>query len=171
MDTWRLKDLAWVKYKLMLDIPEALAELTLETMTPQQWELLAERCYTGRDWYRLLLIRPDLADRCPLEKLEGGGGTLGWFLGEHPEFADNCEWSKLDGSDWRYLLQKRPQFADKCGWNKLNGYDWSCLLTKQPQFADKCDWDHLAFRDFRRIFDRDWESIWDNHPRFNYSPN
>ena len=66
-----LKGLAWVKYKPMFDLSEELPDLSLETMTLQQWELLADRCYTGGDWCRLLQIRPDFADRCPWEKMEG----------------------------------------------------------------------------------------------------
>ena len=67
--SWRkLKGLAWVKYKLLFDLPEALSDLSLETMTPQQWELLADRCYMGLDWCRLLQLRPDFADRCPWKK-------------------------------------------------------------------------------------------------------
>ena len=51
------------------------------------------------------------------------------------QFAEHCEWSKLDSYDWRYLLIKRPQFAKHCEWSKLRGYDWRYLLSSQPQLS------------------------------------
>ena len=35
------------------------------------------------------------------------------------------------------LLVDQPQFADKCDWNKLNSEHWSLLIGEQPQFAEK----------------------------------
>jgi hypothetical protein len=42
-----------------------------------------------------------------------------------------------DGKAWADLLGEYPEFADKCDWSKLTDEDWSKLLEKQPQFADK----------------------------------
>ena len=61
------------------------------------------------------------------------------LLEEDPEFADKCDWSKLDGSDWVSLLEEKPEFADKCDWTKLFKDDWERLFEKRPEFADKCD--------------------------------
>ena len=134
----KLKGLAWVKYKLLFDLPEALPDLTLETMTQQQWELLADRCYRGLDWCRLLQLRPDFADRCPWVELDGWDWSN--LLQVQRQFTDKCDWKKLDGSNWSYLLRFQPQFADKCNWEKLKQLDnelWDELLDAQPQFADK----------------------------------
>ena len=115
----------WLKKKLLLDKPELLEKLDiakLETaevadtvgkfMDEQDWEHLADQCWNGWDWHFLLLLRPQMAYRCP--------------------------WDQLDGSDWCHLLTARPQFADNCPWEKLEGWNWIFLLIKQPQFADNC---------------------------------
>ena len=143
--SWRyMKGLAWVKYKLLFDLPEALPGLTLETMTQQQWELLADRCYMGLDWCRLLQLRPDFADRCP--------------------------WEKLDGNNWCVLLRDQPQFGVHFPSKKLraNYLDLRALLEKQPQFAGKFDWGELHSRDIARLLAEDWKTILDNHPFFKY---
>lgn len=40
------------------------------------------------------------------------------------------------------LLIKYPQFAESCDWEKLDRWDWSALLREYPQFADQCDWEN-----------------------------
>ena len=59
------------------------------------------------------------------------------------QFADHCDWGKLDGFDWSLLLRDQPQFADHCDWLKLSGEDWSLLLSDKPKLADHCDWSKL----------------------------
>ncbi|MBP5544029.1 MAG: hypothetical protein ILM98_08135 [Kiritimatiellae bacterium] len=66
---------------------------------------------------------------------ETEGEAWSELLVEKPEFADRCPWETLDGGDWSKLLRARPQFSDKCDWEKLDGKDWSLLLKKRPQFA------------------------------------
>ena len=116
----------WINAKLNLDM--AAEDFALSKLTPEDWETIASRCNYGRDWCKLLDLKPEFADRCP--------------------------WDALSGSDWEWLLSKKPQFADRCNWKKLDGYDWSCLLLKQPQFAKNCpgeklggcDWSELRMR-------------------------
>ncbi len=40
-----------------------------------------------------------------------------------------------DGKDWADLLREHPEFADKCDWSKLNDENWASLLQTQPQLA------------------------------------
>ena len=63
--------LFWVKWTLMFDKPELVKVLELSQMTEQDWELLSERCYSAYQWHILLQLRPQFADRCPWEKLNG----------------------------------------------------------------------------------------------------
>ena len=59
-----------------------------------------------------------------------------WCLRKgYEQFADHCDFEKLDGDAWSRLLRYQPQFADHCDWLKLDSLDWSTLLSRQPQFA------------------------------------
>ena len=40
-----------------------------------------------------------------------------------------------DGKAWADLLREHPEFADKCDWSKLNDENWASLLQAQPQLA------------------------------------
>ena len=35
------------------------------------------------------------------------------------------------------MLEAQPQFADKCDWKKLNGLDLEELLSEHPEFKEK----------------------------------
>ena len=91
--------------------------------------------WSGKKWSNLVAARPEVADKCPWEKLDGLNWSL--VLKYQPQFADKCPWNLLDGFDWSSLLALQPQFADKCDWSKLGWADWERLLKEQPQFADK----------------------------------
>ena len=93
-----------------------------------------QKCSKGRWWSWLLQAQPQFAEHCDWGKLNGDDWSF--LLRKQPQFADNCDWGKLDGDDWSYLLREQPQFAEHCDWGKLDGYDWYWLLQKQPQFAE-----------------------------------
>ena len=131
----RLYGIEWVRFKLMLDMPERVESLEPDPMTQQDWELLIERCYRDWDWWQLLMLRPEFADRCPLELDDFCGWWWSELLIKHPQLADKCPWNELDGGDWSQLLQTQPQFADKCPWEKLKEGDREALLAKQLQLA------------------------------------
>ena len=38
---------------------------------------------------------------------------------------------------WVFLIRRQPQYADPCDWSKLEGGHWAKLLRAQPQFAKK----------------------------------
>ena len=111
---------------------------------------LAERCpwekLDGQDWARLLSRQPQFASRCQWESLDGWSWSF--LLGAQPQFADWCEWGKLESRNWCDLLCKQPQFEERCPWEKLTGFAWGFLLAKQPQFADRCPWDKLNVLDW-----------------------
>lgn len=62
---------------------------------------------------------------------------------------------------WRlWALEKGyEQFAEYCNWEKLNGFEWSKLLCEQPQFADRCDWSKLNEDDIRWLLKHRQELI------------
>ena len=66
------------------------------------------------------------------------GNQWASLLANIPELAYRCPWEKLTGSAWAKLLACQPQFAEHCSWNKLNGLYLVDLLSAQPQFAEKC---------------------------------
>lgn len=148
------------------------------------------------DWLKLLTVQPQFADKCNWKQIDTWDETCGlnsmrssrlfrmrslldkhkrpnygtaWvaFLSEQPQFADKCDWSRLNGWCWATLLSKRPQFANKCDWSKLDGGDWASLLAKQPQFADKCDWEKL-YSCSPEIVPYRWqdEISWEDDPDF-----
>ena len=45
------------------------------------------------------------------------------------------ELENMTGPQWTRRMMKDPALADKCDWRKLDGHDWSYLLLAQPQFA------------------------------------
>ena len=107
-------------------------------------------------WSRLLMEKPEFADRCNWKVFEG----VDWanLLSTQPQFADKCNWSKLRGCDWANLLSAQPQFADKCNWSKLKGCDWVNLLSSQPQFSEYCNWHSPD--------SSDWEKLLSVQPHF-----
>ena len=52
----------------------------------------------------------------------------------YEQFAEYCDWAKLDGDDWSNILSRHPQYYESCDWSKLDWWDWSMLLSRQPQF-------------------------------------
>ena len=82
------------------------------------------------------------ADHCDWSKLNG----YNWrrLLISKPQYSDRCDWSAFDGYNLSWLLRYQPQFSDRCDWSKLDGGAWSRLLISQPQFADRCDWSKLS---------------------------
>ena len=85
----------------------------------------------------------------PLPEFPKWWGPSNWMeqLAEHPEDAAACPWHLFNKPDWFMLLHEQPQFADQfadqCDWSRLNGFDWSIILDWHPQFADRCNWNKL----------------------------
>jgi hypothetical protein len=53
-----------------------------------------------------------------------------------PEFADKCDWDRLEGPVWVELLIRRPMFADKCDWSKLGLNDFEVLFGERPELRE-----------------------------------
>ena len=105
---------------------------------------------------RILLHNVEFAEFCNWMKLNGNDWAM--LLCYQPQFEEMCSWEKLEGSDWARLLGRQPQFEDKCKWEKLKGRDWVRLLGLQPQFAEKCSWEKLE--------GSDWVRLLSNQPQF-----
>ena len=124
-------------------------ELALyEGMSPKYWLLLV-------DHNAILRFVPEMVR---FSRNDDSISLQTFFLCQNIEFQNECQWDKLKGSDWVYLLNSRPKFASRCPWNKLCGDDWVHLLSEQPQFADKCPWDSLA--------GEHWETLLSLQPQF-----
>jgi hypothetical protein len=98
-------------------------------------------------WALLIKYHPEFSVRCKSWDLFNGTDWAG-LLCDQPQFADKCDWSKLDAHNWCSLLCSQPQFADKCDWSKLDAHNWCSLLCSQPQFAKHCKWSSLQGRDW-----------------------
>ena len=57
----------------------------------------------------------------------------------------------LEGRDWVYLLRQQPQFADKCDWPKLDAFDWRKLIELRPEFVEKCDMGKFTGRHLAKL--------------------
>ena len=145
----------------------------------------ADRCdwnkLDGGAWSTLLGRQPQFAPRCDWSKLRNwsfaflfaeqsqlvdsckcawekmlDGGAWSSLLREQPRFADRCDWNKLDGRDWAYLISRRPELAEDypCDWNTLDGKAWAVLLSFQPQFERFCNWSKLDGRDWGILLSR-----------------
>ena len=71
-----------------------------------------------------------------------------------------------NGLDWYYLIINQPQFADKCNWDKLDQDNWTELLLKNPEYADKCDWKKIKYDHLLKKLLRKYPQFTDN---FDYS--
>ena len=47
--------------------------------------------------------------------------------------SKEIDFESLGGEEWAHLLAEQPQYADKCDWSKLDARDWmdSPLLLAQ----------------------------------------
>ena len=92
---------------------------------------------------------------CDWSKLDGRDWS--WLLSKQPQFADKCDcWDEFESDDALFLLLNQPQFIDECN---LYGDEWSTLLSKHPQLAAKCDcWDEFE--------SEDWRFLLSNQPQF-----
>ena len=70
----------WINAKLGVGKFGSAEDFELSKLTPQDWETIVSRCSHGYNWCDLLKLKPEFADRCP--------------------------WDKLNGNDWRYLLSQ-----------------------------------------------------------------
>ena len=93
--------------------------------------------YTVNDLIDIFKENPDNADFFDLAH-NLSGKDWGTLLAHIPELAYRCPWNKITGSAWAKLLACQPQFAEYCTWSKLNGLYLVDLLSVQPQFAEKC---------------------------------
>ena len=106
---------------------------------------LAERCpwekLNGENWAGLFDELPQSVKWCPWERLNGENWVE--LLIRRPDFGNHHPWDKLDGRNWAELLGVQPMFAAHCSWKKLNGRDWAYLLAKRREFAERCPWEDL----------------------------
>ena len=59
-----------------------------------------------------------------------------------PTDENTPDWTTMDGDELAEYIIDHPDFADQGDLGKLDGSNWSRLLTFQPSFASKCDWDN-----------------------------
>lgn len=77
-----------------------------------------------RSWSWLIAQNPGYADKFPKK-------ATGWELGR--------DWKDFKPSEWGTILSMQPQFADKCDWSKMDSRSVVEILCKQPQLADRYD--------------------------------
>ena len=114
-------------------------------ISPKDWWRLLERepqllvrcevepCFSGDEWVCQWMPRKRPDHHNPRLALPLAD-KYGW-------------WSRLDGEMWSRLLGERPEFADKCDWTKLRNRDWFNLLDgpHAPGLAAHCPEKVMAY--------------------------
>ena len=100
---------------------------------------------SGKDWGTLLAHVPELAYRCPWQKLTGSAWAE--LLINQVQFADFCPWQKLTGLYLVDLLKKQPQFAEKCRWKSMTSSCQTAIAAQLPHLAYFCNWEKIAERE------------------------
>ena len=53
------------------------------------------------------------------------------------EILAKYKWDVLQGRDWADLLSVKKNYAQCCDWSKLDKSDWQELLARAPEFRDE----------------------------------
>lgn len=97
-----------------------------------------EKRWRDQFWAELLEGHPEYADLCEVSRLNGQGWAS--LVRNRPEFAVQCDWRTLDACDRASVLQRRPELINCCPTDDFDASDWCELLKEQPQFATRCEW-------------------------------
>ena len=130
--------------------------------------------FDGYDAAEIISIDPTLARKFrSLEVLyhndsESPCKAFALLLSKRPEFADKCDFSRLNYRDIVYILknqdlEKHPQLVDKCipAIKNFKEREWASLLSVQPKVFEYrpdleqyCHWDKFHSHDWMRIIAR-----------------
>lgn len=134
--------------------------LELLALQPQFIDRFPKTAHTNsNNLYFLLIKQPGLHTYFPdWKRIEPI--MISSLLRRHPVMATEERLALLNGISWAMLLVDHPDFADRCDWNKLNSGDWRRLLEKQPQMIrfwngeqQEISFRRFALEDFyKRIF-------------------
>jgi len=104
-----------------------------------------EACGEGLAWAKKMPSLKKILKEIPFEYRL-------WCLEQgYMQFKENCEWEKLEGNDWSFLLSMQPQFLSFFCFpyqEKLDGKHWVSLLLLQPHFCSFCDWKKFKANDW-----------------------
>jgi hypothetical protein len=89
----------------------------------------------GLEVLDILLDRPELASHFDLSEWNRLGLEFFWsdLLVRHPEFAEQCDWSKITARAAANILLRHPQFFDRIRIDTLWPYHWTGIIDRQPQ--------------------------------------
>lgn len=97
---------------------------------------------TPLEWAYYLREHPEEIERCDFS----GWSGLEWgiLLQKQPDQVSRCGLESFSGEDWRHLMIVTGKFEDLCGamdkWSLLSGDDWVILLSYRPELSMFCDW-------------------------------
>ena len=100
---------------------------------------LAGKCplnlFASKDWERLLAKRPELASHCDWKSLSFSSELWTSFLLKGTALDAHCPWDVITSGDWVKLLIERPDLDAHCSWDVITSGDWEKLLAKRPELA------------------------------------
>lgn len=108
--------------------------------------------FWGSMWAILLRSCPQFAPHCDWNKLKGADWAFLLARKPVPEFWRHCDWSGFKLDDWFYLLKRRPEFFPRCNClDRLSNSQKAELLEKLPELADRIDWNELTIDEWVKI--------------------
>ena len=132
-------------------LSDTAIQVRMLLQNPNVSKIVDWNAFCGNDWGNLIMAYPQFANKCDWKKVEVL--DLIDVLKMHPQITILYPWETLEGFEWASLLAEQPQLADKCqSWDKFNGMDWVSLLEKQPQFSERCQWQKLDLNAWARLF-------------------
>ena len=125
--------------------------------------------FDGYEAAEILSIDPTLTKRFrSLEILyhddsESPCKAFALLIAKHPEFAEKCDFSRLNCKDIVYILKNQPQLVEKCipAIKNFQRREWAALLFVQPNvfkyrpdLEQYCQWDEFHPSDWVRVIAR-----------------
>ena len=101
--------------------------------------------FCGAAWADLLSNVPELAERCPFQRLAKNDWLL--LLSHRPEMLKFCLHPEILNCAGQKVANRHEEVVSY--WDRAR---WGELLAAQPGFADTCDWDSLTLADVLSIF-------------------
>ena len=91
------------------------------------------------EWLELLLTRPDLISKCPVETLTSDEWEK--LLIQRPELIPYCDWKSVSFSSglWKELILQNPDLDAHCPWDSIKSDDWEELLKIAPELQPEYD--------------------------------
>ena len=91
----------------------------------------------------ILRYKPELLDGIEIKWQDFSSCDLLKLLTECPQYADKCDWSRLDKNDLQNILQTHPDLIELADFSCFTADIWTDVLLKKPEHIISCPKDML----------------------------